>query len=176
MTQLRTIQKQICACKNPSMRSVLISDFRSVLHSTIYSAPMYCLMFVVLVGHSRIASFYLLWIDYHMQLLDLQGAMGTKKTIKSVKHQWRLVYTKRTMRDYQNHWRLSPNGSNSRSWPCRGLGRAGWGRAYTYVEAQTCQGLPEPARACRGLPRPAKACQGRPGPATVYKIPRSYRN
>ena len=59
MTQLRTIQKQICACKNPSVRSVLISNFRSVLHSTIYSAPMYCLMFVILVCHSRIALFHL---------------------------------------------------------------------------------------------------------------------
>ena len=32
------------------------------------------------------------------------------------------------------------------------------GRAYTYVAAQTCQGLPEPARACRGLLGLAKAC------------------
>ena len=59
--------------------------------------------FVILVGHFRIALFYLLSIVYHKQLLDLQGALGTKKTIKSVKHQWRLVYTKRTMRDYKKH-------------------------------------------------------------------------
>ena len=44
MAQLRTIQKQICGSKNPKVWSVLISHFRSVLHSTFYSTPMYCLM------------------------------------------------------------------------------------------------------------------------------------
>ena len=58
--------------------------------------------FVILVGHSRIVLFYLLSIVYHMQLLDLQGAMGTKKTMKPVKHLWRLVNTKKTMSDYKN--------------------------------------------------------------------------
>ncbi len=42
--------------------------------------------FVILVCHSRIAMCHLYLIVYRMQLLDLQGAMGTKETMEPVKH------------------------------------------------------------------------------------------
>ena len=128
----------------------------------IYSATMYCLMFIILVGHSRIAFFHLLSIGYHMQLLDLQGAMGTKKTIKAVKHQWRPLNTKRTMKTNRSTSAYPLMARIAAAGPVEGWeGQAGAERTRT----QTCQGLPGPARACRGLLGPAKACQGRPGPA-----------
>ena len=44
---------------------------------------------------------YLHLMVYRMQPLDLRGAMGTKKTMKPVKHLRRLLNTKKTMKDYK---------------------------------------------------------------------------
>ena len=93
-----------------------------------------------------------------MQLLDLQGAMGTKETIKAVKHQWRLVYTKRTMKTNRSTSAYALMARIAAAGPVEGWeGQAGAERTRTYRL--------RPAKACRSLPGPAVACQGLPGPA-----------
>ena len=58
--------------------------------------------FVILVEqHPNRDICYLHLMVYRMQPLDLRGAMGTKKTMKPVKHLRRLLNTKKTMKDYQ---------------------------------------------------------------------------
>ena len=102
-----------------------------------------------------------------MQLLDLQGAMGTKKTIKAVKHQWRPLNTKRTMKTNRSTSAYALMARIAAAGPVEGWeGQAGAERTRTYRlrPAKACRSLPGPAVACQGLPGPARACHGLPEP------------
>ena len=88
---------------------------------------------------------------YRMQLLDLRGAMGTKKTIKAVKHQWRPLNTKRTMKTNRSTSAYALMARIAAAGPVEGWeGQAGAERTRTYRL--------RPAKACRSLPGPAVAC------------------
>ena len=94
-----------------------------------------------------------------MQLLDLQGAMGTKKTIKAVKHQWRPLNTKRTMKTNRSTSAYALMARIAAAGPVEGWeGQAGAKRTRTYRlrPAKACQGLPWPARADQAMPEPEK--------------------
>ena len=102
MTQLRTIEKQICVYKNPKVWLVLfhIPEPCCILQATVHQ----CVRLTVRhpsLQHPNRDICYLHLMVYRMQPLDLRGAMGTKKTIKAVKHQRRPLNTKRTMKDYK---------------------------------------------------------------------------
>ena len=97
-----------------------------------------------------------------MRLLDLQGAMGTKKIIKDVKHQWRPLNTKRTMETNRSTSAYALLARIAAAGPVEGWeGQAGAERTRTYRlrPAKACRSLPGPAVACQGLPGPARACQ-----------------
>ena len=113
-----------------------------------------------------------------MRLLDLQGAMGTKKIIKAVKHQWRPLNTKRTMKTNTSTSAYALIARIAAAGPVEGWeGQAEAERTRTYRlrPAKACRSLPGPAVACQGLPGPARAGQGLPEPDKKTKPQKSTK-
>ena len=113
-----------------------------------------------------------------MQLLNLLGAMGTKETMKLIKHQRRHINTKRTMKTNRSTSAYALMAPIAAAGPVEGWeGQAGAERTRTYRlrPAKACRSLPGPAVACQGLPGPARACQLLAEPAKKSKAQKSKK-